>query len=81
MKLKLTLVAGDQSDDISVSIDATATAVSVCSYFVERQDRPAHAFDKEASGAAARLDSLEGMLSFHLARVRAPASPGSDRVH
>jgi len=35
----------------------------------------------EASGAAARLDSLEGMLSFHLARARAPASPGSDRVH
>jgi len=35
----------------------------------------------EAAGAAARLDSLEGMLSFHLARVRAPASPGSDRVH
>ena len=35
----------------------------------------------EASGPAARIDSLEGMLSFHLARMRAPSAPGTDRVH
>jgi Lon protease-like protein len=35
----------------------------------------------EASGPAARIDSLEGMLSFHLARMRSPHAPGSDRVH
>lgn len=35
----------------------------------------------EASGPAARIDSLEGMLSFHLARMRSPSAPGSERVH
>ena len=35
----------------------------------------------EASGPAARIDALEGMLTFHLARARAPSAAGSDRVH
>jgi Lon protease-like protein len=35
----------------------------------------------EADGPAARIEALEGTLSFHLARMRSTSTAGTDRVH